>query len=82
LLQLECITGVGNGANQQAECSIVSEDNFTRSDWILQTLRQLMISKIQRSWRHFSDVTVIRSCRAGLETIGLYALPALPWGEL
>ena len=32
------------------------------------TLRYLIISKIQRSWRQFRDTTVIWSCQTSLET--------------
>jgi len=38
------------------------------------TLPWIMISKIQRSWRQFCDVTVTWSFQTGLETIAVYTL--------
>jgi len=56
-----------NSLNVQSWLKFQNGDSFTRNDQILNSMK-LMISKIQRSWRQFCDVTFIWSFQTGLET--------------
>ena len=67
----ECITASWSVVLKQFECSIVTkilQEIASRETIRLLTLRYLMISKIQRSWRQFCDVTITGSFQMGLET--------------
>jgi len=70
LVFVECITAVENVAAQQFwvfDCDLKFKVGIASHETIrFLTLRQLMIAKIQRSWRQMRDVTVICNFQAGL----------------
>ena len=67
----ECFTAIWSVVVKQFECSIVTkilEGIAWRGTIRFLTLQCLIISKIQRSWRQFYDVTTIGSFQTGQET--------------
>jgi len=69
---------IWSGVVKQFECSIVTkilEGIASRETIRFLTLRYLMISKIQRSWREVCDITTIGRFQTGLETTTCRRLP-------
>jgi len=65
----ECITAIYSVVIKQCECSIVTKISKGIASRETTRFLKLMISKTQRSWRQFCDVTTTGSFQTGLETI-------------